>query len=226
MLVNPSLSVRSSLLSCRIQPAFFAPSTTSTTTLSSQQRRLKSSTPLTTLSNAHPQPNLLTRSTSTSTTVPSNPDPQTLNWNAYLTLRRTRRRLNLLASLSTALTTTTIGSYLLSQQDLDALAAQVGLDPFMVLGLTTAGVGALGWLCGPVVGNAVFGLWYRKWGREIAAKEKDFYHRIKRYRVDPSSQSFSNPVPDYYGEKIGSVRDFRHWLKDQRAYNRKKRDFL
>ena len=39
----------------------------------------------------------------------------------------------------------------------------------MVLGLTTAGVGALGWLCGPVVGNAVFGLWYRKWGREIAA---------------------------------------------------------
>jgi len=32
----------------------------------------------------------------------------------------------------------------------------------------------------------------------------------------------SNPVPDYYGEKIGSVADFRNWMKDQRAYNKKR----
>jgi len=53
-------------------------------------------------------------------------------------------------------------------------------------------------------------------------KEKAFYERIKRYRVDPSSSSYGNPVPDYYGEKIGSVQDYRRWLKDQRAFNRKK----
>ena len=53
-------------------------------------------------------------------------------------------------------------------------------------------------------------------------KEKDFYARIKKYRVDPSLASISNPLPDYYGEKIGSVKDFRTWLKDQRAYSRKK----
>ncbi|KAL8671442.1 MAG: hypothetical protein Q9168_004048, partial [Polycauliona sp. 1 TL-2023] len=53
-------------------------------------------------------------------------------------------------------------------------------------------------------------------------KEKDFYARIKKHRVDPSLASISNPLPDYYGEKIGSVTDFRTWLKDQRAYNRKK----
>ncbi len=47
-----------------------------------------------------------------------------------------------------------------------------------------------------------------------------------RYRVDPSSQSFSNPVPDYYGEKIGSVSEFRNWMKDQRAYNKKRQSFL
>jgi len=29
-------------------------------------------------------------------------------------------------------------------------------------------------------------------------------------------------VPDYYGEKIGSVADYRRWLKDQRAFTRKK----
>lgn len=29
-------------------------------------------------------------------------------------------------------------------------------------------------------------------------------------------------VPDYYGEKIQSVHGYRQWLKDQRAFNRKK----
>lgn len=57
-------------------------------------------------------------------------------------------------------------------------------------------------------------------------KDKDFYRRIKQYRVDPSSQSYSNPVPDYYGEKIGSVVEFRNWMKDQRAYNKKRQNFL
>lgn len=29
-------------------------------------------------------------------------------------------------------------------------------------------------------------------------------------------------VPDFYGEKIQSVAGYRRWLKDQRAFNRKK----
>jgi hypothetical protein len=53
-------------------------------------------------------------------------------------------------------------------------------------------------------------------------KEKEFYARIKKYRVDPSSSSMANPVPDFYGEKIGSVKDYRRWLKDQRAFNLKR----
>lgn len=56
-------------------------------------------------------------------------------------------------------------------------------------------------------------------------KEKQFYQRIKRYRVDPSSQSMSNPVPDYYGEKISSVQDYRRWLKDQRAFTKKRQSY-
>ena len=53
-------------------------------------------------------------------------------------------------------------------------------------------------------------------------KERAFYARIKKYRVDPTSSSMANPVPDYYGEKIGSVADYRRWLKDQRAFNLKR----
>lgn len=44
-----------------------------------------------------------------------------------------------------------------------------GLDPFLLLGLATAGSGAVGWLLGPFVGNAVFGLSHRKLGAQIAA---------------------------------------------------------
>lgn len=44
-----------------------------------------------------------------------------------------------------------------------------GLDPFLLLGLATAGSGAVGWLLGPFVGNAVFGISHRKLGAQIAA---------------------------------------------------------
>jgi import inner membrane translocase subunit TIM23 len=29
-------------------------------------------------------------------------------------------------------------------------------------------------------------------------------------------------VPDFYGEKISSVAGYRQWLRDQRAFNKKK----
>jgi len=32
----------------------------------------------------------------------------------------------------------------------------------------------------------------------------------------------SPAVPDFYGEKISSVAGYRQWLRDQRAFNRKK----
>lgn len=43
-----------------------------------------------------------------------------------------------------------------------------GLDPFLLLGLATAGSGAVGWLLGPFVGNTVFGISHRKLGAQIA----------------------------------------------------------
>ena len=60
----------------------------------------------------------------------------------------------------------------------------------------------------------------------VLQKEKDFYRRIKKYRVDPSGGSSANPVPDYYGEKIGSVKEYRNWMKDQRAFNKRRQNFL
>lgn len=74
---------------------------------------------------------------------------------------------------------------------------------------------------GPAIGDGMFRLVYRKIGRQIVEKEKQFFQRIKKFRVDPTQSSLNNPVPDFYGEKIGSVADYRRWLKDQRAFNLK-----
>ncbi|KAJ6028817.1 Presequence translocated-associated motor subunit pam17 [Penicillium herquei] len=154
-------------------------------------------------------------------------DDVKLDWNSFFKLRASRRRYSLASSVMSSLVTTTVGVQVLSSQDLEHMGAQVmGLDPFVVLGMATAACGAAGWLVGPVVGNGLWGLVYRRFTPSVAIKEKEFFDRIRRFRVDPSTNSIANPVPDYYGEKIGSVQGYRQWLKDQRAYNRKRRNFI
>lgn len=102
------------------------------------------------------------------------------------------------------------------------LSAQLGgFDPFMLMGLSTLGMMAVGWLIGPVFGNQVFNLAYRGVLAEFTRKDTTFFNRIKRHRVDPTASSLANPPPDYYGEKISSVAGYRRWLKDQRAFNLK-----
>lgn len=96
------------------------------------------------------------------------PDPGALSWNKYLQLRRTRRYYNLAASLGMSVCTTAGGVEILSQQNIEALGATFfGLDPFILLGLATAGSGAVGWLIGPFVGNAVFGFIFRRFRQQI-----------------------------------------------------------
>ncbi|KAJ5721408.1 Presequence translocated-associated motor subunit pam17 [Penicillium malachiteum] len=178
---------------------------------------------------SHVQPNSLIshrglRMQSTSSTPK---DDVKLDWNSFFKLRASRRRYSLASSVMSSLVTTTVGVQVLSSQDLESLGAQVmGLDPFVVLGMATAACGAVGWLVGPIVGNGLWGLVYRRFTPSVAIKEKEFFDRIRRFRVDPSTNSIANPVPDYYGEKIGSVQGYRQWLKDQRAYNRKRRNFI
>ncbi|KAI4131077.1 MAG: hypothetical protein LQ338_001398 [Usnochroma carphineum] len=166
-----------------------------------------------------------TQSPPASPPEPQQPPTDTLTWNTYLSLRRSRRRYSLLASLLTS-TSSTIAGLSLIQANMDALGSALGsvfgLDPIFMLGIATVATGGVGWLLGPFVGEGLFRVVHRReWGR-MAAKEKDFYNRIRKYRVDPSLASYSNPLPDYYGEKIGSVKDFRTWMRDQRAYNRKR----
>ncbi len=180
MLVNPSCRLGSSLSSLktqipctprcalsqrRLQTTYPKPITTGLTAL-----RQQPCVDYTSRDTASP----LWRFASSSATSPDAPTaahlPQTttLTWNDYLALRKTRRRYNLVASIFISLGTTSVGITVLSQQNFDQLGGLFGLDPFIVLGLATASSGAVGWLLGPFVGNAVFGMVHRGIRGQIA----------------------------------------------------------
>ncbi|KAA8903658.1 mitochondrial import protein Pam17 [Sphaerosporella brunnea] len=160
--------------------------------------------------------------TSTASATSPNTSPTTLDWDSFLRMRRLRRRYNLAGSIFSSIASTAGSIGYLFNIEIDPTQLIFGMDPLIVFGLATAGCGTVGWLVGPSIGGAAFKIVKGRWLGQIAEKENQFLKHIKKNRVDPSFQSFSNPVPDYYGEKIGSVKQYRQWLKDQRAYNKKR----
>ncbi|OAA52781.1 Mitochondrial import protein Pam17 [Beauveria brongniartii RCEF 3172] len=145
-----------------------------------------------------------------------------LDWNSFFQLRVKRRRIQMVFSLVSGILGGAAGAVALSSGAGDSLIGMVPLDPFVTLGIATMCAGGLGWLIGPSLGSQVFYLLNRRYKTQMLQKESEFLTRVKKHRSDPTQSSTSNPVPDYYGEKISSVAGYRRWLKDQRAFNRKK----
>ncbi|KOS20703.1 Presequence translocated-associated motor subunit PAM17 [Escovopsis weberi] len=145
-----------------------------------------------------------------------------LTWDTFFTLRLRRRRIQLAFSVTAGLLGGAAGAVLLAEGFAEPLVAQIPLDPFVTLGLLTFACAGMGWLVGPTIGNQVFYLVNRRLKAQMMQKESEFFARVKKHRVDPSNSSAGNPVPDFYGEKIQSVAGYRRWLKDQRAFNKKK----
>jgi len=149
-----------------------------------------------------------------------------ISWDQFFALRRTRRKYNRVASILGAILATGTGAGFLGNVEVDTMPALFGLDMLTVFGLAIVGCGALGWLLGPAVGGALFRAMNRTAVPRMVEREKQFFQHIKRNRVDPSNHSFANPVPDYYGEKVGSLQEYRQWLRDQKVYNRKRETFF
>ncbi|KAK3904524.1 mitochondrial import protein Pam17-domain-containing protein [Staphylotrichum tortipilum] len=152
----------------------------------------------------------------------AHPEQVTLDWNTFFALRKARRRWQSGFSVVAAFASGTTGGMVLSSGLGDSLVAMIPLDPLISLGLITMSAAALGWLAGPSIGSVVFNARKGKYKGPMAIKESEFFARIKKHRVDPTASSVRNPVPDFYGEKISSVAGYRQWLRDQRAFNRKK----
>ncbi|KAJ9605224.1 TIM23 complex component [Cladophialophora chaetospira] len=164
-----------------------------------------------------------TRNASTSTASSTSP-PSALDWNTFFRMRTVRRRYSLASSILTSLGSTGGALYTFSEfPDLaDSITKVIPTDPIISIGIATLSSTLLGWLIGPAFGNAVWRLSHRTRLRDFNIKERGFFERVKKHRVNPSGASTNNPVPDFYGEKVGSVAGYRRWLKDQRAFNRKR----
>lgn len=149
-----------------------------------------------------------------------------MNWVEFFKLRKQNRVLNNIASGITAFGGAMGTLAYLGNFEIDIEKPIFGFDPFIVLGGAVFLGGVAGYLLGPFLGTAAFNLRSKTVLQQFKDKEMVFLLRVKRYRADPSSQSFSNPVPDYYGEKIYSLENYKQWLRDCNAFRRKSREFL
>lgn len=90
----------------------------------------------------------------------------------------------------------------------------------MAVGATLAS-GFGGYLVGPLIGNGLWSLLHQKQRKALEAKDAHFYEHVRKNRVDPSRANMQNRLPDYYGEKIYSLSDYRKWLRECSDYRRK-----
>lgn len=180
----------------------------------------------------------------TQNTPPSNGSESLVpTWDDYFKLRAKRRKYEIASYLPCTLVPVAgTGSYFMTMQ-IDPLSTIMGMDPIMAACLATVGAvstlalitwllhgdslemcacqGFCGYLAGPVFGDALFKVMNQKYVRAMDTRDKDFYDHIKRNRSSARLNSIRNPVPDYYGEKINSVSDYRSWLRKQREHYRK-----
>ncbi|KAJ4487594.1 mitochondrial import protein Pam17 [Lentinula aciculospora] len=145
------------------------------------------------------------------------------SWPEYLTIRRSKRRWQNFAAIPCSAIGLMGGAMYFGSLDTDPLKPIFGIDPFIFYGICTTACMGVGYLVGPTLGAF---LWRslpssKRYGSLIDKKDKEFYKRIAKNRVDVTLQSPTSPVPDYYGEKIGSLHQYRKWLRDQNKYRRK-----
>ncbi|SCV01768.1 LAMI_0G13586g1_1 [Lachancea mirantina] len=152
--------------------------------------------------------------------------PAPFNWNDFFKLRKQERKINLGSSIVSAFVGCNISWGYLSTMQIDPTQMIMGFDPLMVVSAALVASGALGYLFGPLFGTYIFKMRHKDRLNDYNGKTKEFLKHVVANRVDSSSQSFSNPVPDYYGEKIGSLKEYRQWLRDCHAFRRKAKEFL
>ncbi|KAF9906419.1 TIM23 complex component [Linnemannia zychae] len=150
---------------------------------------------------------------------------ETMDWNTYFALRKTRRNYERAFMVPSALVSLLGAGYYFAQKDFDPTPI-FGMDQVIVYGIGTVAAGLVGLAMGPVIGNTVFRAANSRAKPLVDRMDTEFLKHIARNRADPSANSISNPIPDYYGEKIKSVSEYRSWLRKQREFRRKSQFYV
>lgn len=158
--------------------------------------------------------------------VSSTPETTPFAWADFFKLRKQERKIDVGSSIVSAFLACNVSWSYVSTMQIDPTQTLFGFDPLVVVSAGMIASGGLGYLFGPLLGSSIFKLKNKGHLDNYNVKSKVFLSHIKANRVDASSQSFSNPVPDYYGERIGSLKEYRQWLRDCHAYRRKAKEFV
>ncbi|KAG0291823.1 TIM23 complex component [Linnemannia gamsii] len=204
-------AIRMSLMTGRAVPrACFArtSTTTTTSTITPGSRRL--------LTTSSPAKNAQANSSKAA----GEQQHETMDWNTYFALRKTRRNYERAFMVPSALVSLLGAGYYFAQRDFDPTPI-FGMDQVIVYGIGTVAAGLVGLAMGPVIGNSVFRAANSRAKPLVDRMDTEFLKHIARNRADPAANSISNPIPDYYGEKIKSVSEYRSWLRKQREFRRK-----
>jgi import inner membrane translocase subunit TIM23 len=77
--------------------------------------------------------------------------------------------------------------------------------PYAGLLYDLCSITGIGYLLGPVIGSQLWRATHRRTMSLIEAKDREFHQHIVKNRVDPTAQSATNPVPDFYGTRPHSL---------------------
>ncbi|TPX51390.1 hypothetical protein SeMB42_g00488 [Synchytrium endobioticum] len=171
----------------------------------------------------HRHPTIHPRAASTSTpTQPPHVSRGGIPWSQYFALRHQRTTFERSGAILGGIFGLCGGSYYFGAvADFDPTTPIFGIDPAIAFTLGAAGVSAGCIVAGIVTGGAVWRVLKRDVVRLVDARDKEFFERVSKYRSDASKSSPQNQIPDYYGEKIKSIQEYRLWLKKQRIFQKK-----
>ncbi|ODQ63635.1 Pam17-domain-containing protein [Nadsonia fulvescens var. elongata DSM 6958] len=143
-------------------------------------------------------------------------------WPEFFAYRVQIRRSSVLASILSGLVGGLMGWSYIGMIEIDPTKEIMGFDPFMVHGAGLVVAICFCSMFGPSINDVCLRLFQNTKYKQYQIKNSQFLKRIAKNRVDPSLQSLSNPVPDYYGEKINSLKEYRGWLRDCNTHRRKR----
>ncbi|KAJ3478711.1 hypothetical protein NLI96_g9571 [Meripilus lineatus] len=161
--------------------------------------------------------------------APSRAEQESLPWAEYLKIRRNKRRWETAVTIPLTFIGFAGGVMFFGSLEMDPTKPIFNVDPMVVYGVATLGCAGFGYLLGPIIGSTCWRITHRNTMKLIEARDRQFHQHIVKNRVDPTAQSATNPVPDYYDryEVVMKILNttilpcLNQWLRDQAKFRKK-----
>jgi hypothetical protein len=106
--------------------------------------------------------------------------------------------------------------------DLQPTDTVLGMDPMVGLGVAGLGCGVAGFFAASVLSGVAWRLARPQLAAQLELRQRQYHAHVSRMRAPAETLPISGGgggvvTPDFYGEKVGSVADYRTWLRKQRA---------